>query len=548
MPPLSRIHSAPLADLAKQLRFVPAETARRHVEHAESMLAVIDAEGAYPEDWVVQRITGYRPDIPAPAIIPGQALLADLAALIERLSIAAAYRAAELDGARWLAPAELARELGITTRTLQRLRRRGLLVRRAAGPGGKPVTRYNLDSARRLLAAGAAPASPRRVGPEETAQIARKVRVARASHSRSGATRAIAATAKEHERSPSTIRRALKKSGALRDRPALSSGQRAAVLAALESGDTAAAIARRLGRTAATIHRAASLARAARLRSLDLGPHFDPARDVHLDDPALLEPPPARLALGAPAAPTLAAHIAAAEQAGWPDAGVESVRARAYAALLDRARRAIASLDRYAPAAAALDAIDTDLLWAARLKAELVRSQQMLTLRTIATRLGTDLAGLPPVAARALLLTCLDAVAAAVDPHDPFKGGRLAAPAGIALNRAVARWQAGPGRDATTPARGAATRAAPLAHAADAPLPDWTRSVAAWQSWLEPPAAVRRHIEQLPELSGALIAARFGYTGERPRSIAALAAEFRLPVHVVSRRIHAAVFKPAGAQ
>ncbi|MCW5765942.1 MAG: hypothetical protein KIT68_08190, partial [Phycisphaeraceae bacterium] len=135
MPPSSRLRVSALAELARQLRFIPAEAARRHLARVEALAGRVDPAGTYPEDWVVLQVTGFRPDLAEPALIVGAALIADLPALAERLSITARQRADDLAPGQWLTAGELTARWHVTPRTLARLRRRGLLCRRALGPG-----------------------------------------------------------------------------------------------------------------------------------------------------------------------------------------------------------------------------------------------------------------------------------------------------------------------------------------------------------------------------------------------------------------------------
>src|SRR4051794_36550235 len=100
MPPLPRLKVPALAELARQLRFEPAKAARRQLELAEALVGQIDPAQVYPYEWVVFRLTGYRPDdgggaaaaSGGPITIPGSALLADLPPLIERLCVTAELR------------------------------------------------------------------------------------------------------------------------------------------------------------------------------------------------------------------------------------------------------------------------------------------------------------------------------------------------------------------------------------------------------------------------------------------------------------------------
>ncbi|MBL8990150.1 MAG: hypothetical protein JNJ48_01075 [Phycisphaerae bacterium] len=537
MPPSSRLRVSALAELARQLRYIPAEAARRHLSRVEALADRVDPAGTYPEDWVVLQVTGFRPDRAEPALIVGAALLADLPALAERLSITARQRADDLPAGQWLAGAELAARWHTTQRTLARLRRRGLLCRRALGPGGRWRTLYPLASVRRLesagLAGGPAPARSRRTTAAERAELAD--RIAEAASRGVPRSRAIRQAAAESGRTVPTVRRAAGPPPGGRQ-PVLSAPRRAALLRLWSAGVPARELRQRFGRSAAAVHRAVNQARAERLRTLDLTPGFEPARDLVLADARLLEPAPVRLALGRPGAATLAEHLRQTTDAGWPDPAVEQQRARAYAALKALCRQRLARLNAYAPHAADLDIIETHLLWAARLKAELIRGQQMLVLKTVEARLGRRLETIAGAAARRLVISAIDAIAESVDRHDPFRAGRLAAPAGIAVNRAMARWEATDG-PASLRSRQPA-RAEPLVDPAAVELPDWTRSVAPWQPFLEAPERAR-HVAQPAD--ARLLAERFGLAGERPRTLSELAREHAVALHVMARRVNAAL-------
>ena len=105
------------------------------IERIEDLAVEIDPALNYPEDWLIYRITGYRPEIDIPATLVGAALLGDLSALAERLSDAAALRAHELSGPT--APIEeLRRRWRVSRKTLERWRRAGLLGLRVRDPSG----------------------------------------------------------------------------------------------------------------------------------------------------------------------------------------------------------------------------------------------------------------------------------------------------------------------------------------------------------------------------------------------------------------------------
>jgi hypothetical protein len=98
VPALSRARTGAIVRLGDELRFAGRETLRRHIERIEQLATLLDEDGVYPEDFVVFRVTGYRPEIGDPELIPGAALLGDLSALAERLSESAGWSPGELGG------------------------------------------------------------------------------------------------------------------------------------------------------------------------------------------------------------------------------------------------------------------------------------------------------------------------------------------------------------------------------------------------------------------------------------------------------------------
>jgi hypothetical protein len=504
MPRLPDLRSPALAALAEQLRYAPPATARRLAERAADLLHELDPDSTYTGAWVVHRVTGLRAEHPtAHALDPertlsGAELRADLGALVARLSRAARLSTDLLHGwpDRWLTAAALAARWRITPRTLQRYHRLGLIPWRVRSPGARaPRSVYRLDDVHRFEQAHAA-ALARAAAFTRISDRGTLLRAGRRLAQRPGwsPNRAAAALARRTGHSRQGLRHALRAS---LPPPARASHRRRAEFiaragAAAFGSVPVARIARRAGRSRAAVEHAlrAALARRllAALRAMPpvqhAGPHAPghdrpaarsgaPRRPTAPPDDPLLHPG-ARVALGRPAPRTLADLVRQAREEGMPDARVERARATAYAALRERAAAALSPLtarstERTArPTAAALDRARTDLRWAFRLRAELIRSQIPLLLATIRARLGADLDDLPPHSASRLLSEALAALGDAVDRFAPWSGGRLAAPAGLALNRAVARCAADD--PALAPTRRA--RAAPAPERT--PVPDWT--------------------------------------------------------------------------
>lgn len=558
MPPLPRLKVPALAALAGQLRYTPAKAARRQLEAAEALAGQVDPEGTYPEDWIVFRLTGYRPDLKNPALIKGDALLRDLSPLIEHLCIAADLSEADLlrgdgaqgDGAAWLTAEEVCARWRISRRTLDRYRREGLLARRVAVTNGRARHRLVFSgSAVEAFAAArgerlAAAAAFSRIDPDTEERIIRwaaRYR-ARLGWSRGQVSRRLA---EKTGRSAETIRQLLIRADAgqrepiFGDRAAAKAAQREVIERACSRscGVDAAELAERLGLSPASVYRILAQRRADRLRTL--------ARQMGAaawSESPLPAPPASSAAqrgLGRPGPRTLAEmleYVAAATPEG---PRVEHERAQAYWRLRGEALRRAASLERASPAIAEIDEVETLLRWAARVKAEMVRSQLPLAVRTIEAFAGRPLTALPARAAGQAARLGIDAVIEGVERFDPAKGGRLAAPVSLALSRVVSQWVKGDG--AAWVGEGPSTRAAPRCDPETVDLDDFTQRVCSWQAWLEPDPRVREGLGRVTAEQAALLVQRYGWAwaddegAGPPQTLAAIGARLGVIPARVSR-------------
>lgn len=122
-----------MADLTRQLLFAPSERRRDQVLRAEALHDQIDPQANYPLDFVHFRISGYQTETPEPVLLVGSALQADLRLMIDQLSRTANIEPTDDDPV--VSPTELARELGVSTKTINRWRRQGLRWRWVVAPG-----------------------------------------------------------------------------------------------------------------------------------------------------------------------------------------------------------------------------------------------------------------------------------------------------------------------------------------------------------------------------------------------------------------------------
>ena len=530
MPPLTRIRIPALLELVEQQRYTPSRALVRQIDRAERLASEVDPAIAYPEDWVIFRITGFRPDVPNPRMIPGEALRADLSALVERISDRARLERASMGDA--LTPAELGDRWSISRKTIERYRRRGLVGRRvASGPGPtrlvfsrRAVEAFERENPERLAGAGGF----ERLTDDERRRIVNRAARYRA---RLGWTRnqIIGRLAARTGRSRETIRRTIEReAGAAPVEGRLAPDEYRAIFEHERMGESTTDLAGRFGRSRASIHRIINARRCDLLRRLDLSiPEELGAEALG----AALETDAARAGLRVDVRLDPAAWVAEARGSHPQSVTVERSRALAYHALRERARLTVEGLDRSNPSAVALDRAETDLRWATLLKRSLVHAERGLILRTLEERVGTGLLELASDRMRALHRVAFETVIGVVDRYTPVRGGRLAAPMSLALGRALGRAV----EHAEVAPPGRATR---RVGAVQSGLHDWTHDLALWQAWLDPPPGLESAVAPKEDEVARVVAARFGFGGRAPLTLESIEAELG-----VSRRRAASMLR-----
>ncbi|MBL8764415.1 MAG: hypothetical protein JNM07_09120 [Phycisphaerae bacterium] len=568
-PPAFRVPA--LSRLGRELRFIPPEAARRQLEAVESLVTRIDPARAYPEEWIVYSITGFRPTSTSdpPEMIVGEALIADLPALAHRLSLAAGPLAATGAARGFIDADTLAGRWGVTRRTLERLSRNGLVGRLVSPPpprGGPSRARLvyapavveafvRSDRGRRFAPADrdkSGPASPERPRFRLTDRERRMVR-RRALRYRARLGRSLAwicaRLAARTGRSVRTIRRALgdrddsELQAAFRRRKGRSARSDRLIMIGVRRALPIAAIAARVDRSPASVRRRHAECRIAFLRGLGLDARAGSMFDRSGPASEILAPGAVRPGLLPGGARTLAEFIREAENEPPPDGRLEHARALARAFLIQRA----AELLRGGLDAAALDEAETTLRWASRLKVAMLRTQMPFVLGAIRARLGARserepmlpaLEAWPARWARAVVGAAVDAAITGADRFDPFRdrsgapggprrssgGVRLAAPVTLAVDRAVARMLTeSQAARAEVPAAAASRRARQAADAEQRVVDDWTRRVDPWQPELEPDSRLPRALERMAPNQAALLDARYGLRSGPPCAVSELA-------------------------
>ncbi len=133
---MRRIASHNLAQLLMQLRFTPEKKRRKQLDAAEELFAIVDKDREYPFEFVFFRITGFNlKSSGGGELVKGDELLEDLRVFISKLSGQLAGPVTEQSERIRTVP-ELAEAVGVSTKTIYRWRKRGLIPRKYIFPDG----------------------------------------------------------------------------------------------------------------------------------------------------------------------------------------------------------------------------------------------------------------------------------------------------------------------------------------------------------------------------------------------------------------------------
>ena len=122
----------------QQVRFAPREKKLEQVAQAERLLTELEPARAYPYEYLCYRITNFRPESYPDLKLSGQEATHDLQLFVEDVSESANVPA-ESAGERVLTVEGLAKQFNVSTKTISRWRRQGLVSRRFVLDGRKRV-------------------------------------------------------------------------------------------------------------------------------------------------------------------------------------------------------------------------------------------------------------------------------------------------------------------------------------------------------------------------------------------------------------------------
>ena len=314
---MARFRLDSIAGLARQMSFTPHDTLALQLSAAEELLHGLDPGKAYPLDFVIYRITGYHPKRVSDDLLTGLALQHDLGLLIERVSGSLGLSTAKLSEPV-LDIDDLTERCNVTSKTIQRWRRRGLPARRILFPDGKRRVGFLLSSVERFFAAHRDQVSRQTnvslVGDPERETILRKARIL-AGPCGCCAAEVSRRIARKLDRSPLTVLHTIRKHDQEHPRQAIlqvadapvGDEDRARILRAYRHGASIKSLAKKHGRGRAAIYRVIMDERIARLNR----------RKIKFVDDPLYHQPNAAVAVE---------EIAAQEELG-NSAGREELRA-----------------------------------------------------------------------------------------------------------------------------------------------------------------------------------------------------------------------------
>lgn len=121
----------------QQVRFAPRQKKIQQAARAEQLLAEIDPERTYTYEYLCFRVTDYRPESPRTPI-PGTAVLHDLRLFIEDVTDSSDIPVDEV-GETVYTVDQLSERFRVSTKTISRWRRQGLVSRRFLFGGRKRV-------------------------------------------------------------------------------------------------------------------------------------------------------------------------------------------------------------------------------------------------------------------------------------------------------------------------------------------------------------------------------------------------------------------------
>lgn len=524
--------------LPTQTSYASDTATRRQIRSAEALIDSIDPAADYALSETLRGIFGTEVRAAAGEVVSGKALRADLATLVLDLSARITMEPDERPGGA-MTPEELAREIGVASKTLQRWRRAGLCAHWVHDRGKQRVEIYR-ESLERFAARHpgefARARSFRRFDADERATIIEDAgRMLAEGTSLNLAAKELSA---RFGRSHEGVRLLLLRHFGVQPAARRSGGEAAARFAerAWRLGIDPARIAARLGRSESLVRALVDRRRGELLRGVQPSWVDLPTFDLPGADETICSAPSVRrlapLGLVDGDAVSLIASAREIRRLFSRDGRAanerDETRAAAMHFLLRRSSRAIDALPRW-PDRSALDRIETDLRIALRLRGLLVERGLVLALGRADQAFEGGPERLPAEELKVLVRELTRAVQSVVVGFDPARQ-RFDRAVSLAADYAIAKLVPSQRahRAAARHANGVSVRA--------------LAEVAQWQGIVDP---MLHHadwisagaIDASRAAAAKLVARRHGFAGLSPRTVEELAAEDRTTIALMTRRL-----------
>jgi len=378
-----------VAELHRQLEWASKTARLRLLDAAETLICEIDLDRAYPVEFVTFRLTAWKPEsVDVVEMVAGEALLADLVTMIQRVSRRCPLLLGEGDDDVVLL-AGAAAALGVSRRTLVRVRSRGLAMRYVQCPDGHlrlACRRESLEWFQRRWATLHTAAPARSTGTSDTAALVAAARSLPHPTSLPDMVRALAGNFSDC--TPAAIRSALRRAGArgelvLPVQKRLNARQWRLAQRATRRGLSSGKIATRLGVGVPSLHRGLMRLRGQRIAEIHASlPPAAVSQDA--GDEEALAPSCVRAGLG-----EWGARVSL-DTAGTK---VVAVDATLLAMHVLRRRFGVIAADLPSqPAARMLDRAETDVRWMCQLRWQLLNH-----LAPVLRRMVEQWCGRPPM-------------------------------------------------------------------------------------------------------------------------------------------------------
>ena len=432
MPIAPRFHIDHVHDLALQIKRAPLPVRLNQLQTIESLIFEIEDETLYPLDYIVYRITGYRSDGEDQPMLLGSALVGDLVA-----TVAVVSHSLNIPAESALTVEETAKSLGVSARTISRLRREGLPFRWVAESTG----RKRLGCVATTLQLFREKHKERISSASGFSRLSQKERneLVNAALQYSGSGRSLSDVAEElsidsgrgHETIRSLLKRSPKARQVLEKPPPITRTEARRIEQEINNGNSWASLAGQHDRTVGALRKAVLRLRATRLKQLDI-PYVELASFSRIDADEIIlgasvsknvSPPILELNPTAIKNPTTKLNVVD-----------ETTAVSAMHLLRRRAFNQARELD-YSPNADMLDRIETDLRWTFLLQQDLILIALPTAIAVLVQHIGRPLDELPSKRLVVLMNEVIHTVADVCSTLDPSKGQTIEKTPAFVLDR-----------------------------------------------------------------------------------------------------------------